>query len=49
LIDLSDAICPGDTCPAVLHNMIVYRDVLHLTETFAISLADELEKQLPTF
>ena len=49
LIDLSDAICPGDPCPAVLHDMIVYRDVLHLTATFALSLADEMEKQLPRF
>ena len=49
LVDLSDAICPGDPCPAVLHDMIVYRDVLHLTETFALSLADDLEKQLPSF
>jgi len=49
LIDLSDAICPGDPCPAVLHNMIVYRDVLHLTETFSLSLADDLDKQLPNF
>jgi hypothetical protein len=27
--------------------MIVYRDVHHLTETFSLSLADELDKLLP--
>jgi hypothetical protein len=47
LINLSDDICPGSPCPAVLHNMIVYRDVHHLTETFSLSLADELDKLLP--
>jgi len=49
LINLSDDICPVDPCPAVLHGMITYRDVHHLTETFALSLADELERQLPSF
>ena len=49
LIDLSDDICPGDPCPAVLHDMIVYRDVHHLTETFALSLTDRLERLLPNF
>jgi peptidoglycan/LPS O-acetylase OafA/YrhL len=49
LINLSDDICPGDPCPAVLRDMIVYRDVHHLTETFALSLADRLERLLPNF
>jgi peptidoglycan/LPS O-acetylase OafA/YrhL len=47
LINLSDDICPGDPCPAVLNRMIVYRDVHHLTATFALSLAPELEAALP--
>ncbi len=47
LINLSNDICPGDPCPAVLDKMIVYRDVHHLTETFAVSLAPELEAALP--
>jgi len=49
LINLSDDICPGDPCPAVLNKMIVYRDVHHLTETFAVSLAARLESLLPNF
>ena len=49
LIDLTDDICPGDPCPAVLRGMIVYRDVHHLTETPALSLADRLERLLPNF
>ncbi len=47
LIDLSDAICPGDPCQPVVRGMIVYRDDHHLTATFAASLAAILESRLP--
>ena len=47
LIDLSDAICPGDPCQPVVRGMIVYRDDHHLTATFATSLAAILESRLP--
>lgn len=47
LIDLSDSICPGDPCQAVVRNMIVQRDDHHLTATFAVSLAAQLEAALP--
>jgi peptidoglycan/LPS O-acetylase OafA/YrhL len=47
LVDLSDAICPGDPCQAVVRGMIVYRDDHHLTATFAASLAAILESRLP--
>ncbi len=47
LIDLSDAICPGDPCQPVVRGMIVYRDDHHLTATFAMSLAGLLESRLP--
>ena len=47
LIDLSDAICPGDPCQAVVRDMIVQRDDHHLTATFAVSLAPQLEAALP--
>ena len=49
LIDMSDDICTGDPCPAVINKMIVYRDVHHLTETFALSLARRLGVLLPNF
>jgi peptidoglycan/LPS O-acetylase OafA/YrhL len=39
LIDLTSRICPKGACPAVLNGMIVYRDMGHLTATFARSLA----------
>jgi hypothetical protein len=47
LVDLSDAICPGDPCQAVIGDVIVQRDDHHLTATFAASLAGLLEAALP--
>ena len=47
LIDLSDAICPGDPCEAVVGDVIVQRDDHHLTATFAASLAGLLDAALP--
>ncbi len=47
VIDLSDAICPGDPCQAVVGEMIVQRDDHHLTATFAASLAGLLDAALP--
>jgi hypothetical protein len=47
LVDLSDAICPGDPCQAVIGDTIVQRDDHHLTATFAASLAGLLEAALP--
>ena len=47
VVDLSDAICPGDPCQAVVGNTIVQRDDHHLTATFARSLAGLLEGALP--
>ena len=47
LVDLSDAVCPWDACPAVLNGMIVFRDNHHLTATFAASLADAFAATLP--
>ena len=49
LVDLSEAICPGDPCQAVIGDTIVQRDDHHLTATFATSLAGLLEASLPVF
>jgi len=43
---MTDDICHGEVCPAVIDGYIVFRDVFHLTATFAASLADRLEVQL---
>jgi hypothetical protein len=41
-LDMTDQICPGNSCPAMRHGLIVYRDDNHLTGTFAGSLAPVL-------
>jgi hypothetical protein len=47
LIVLNDAICPGTgSCPAVMNNMIVWRDAHHLTATFATTLGPAIDAQL---
>jgi peptidoglycan/LPS O-acetylase OafA/YrhL len=47
IVDLTNAICPGDPCPVVLNGMIIYRDSFHLTATFSASLASALAAALP--
>ncbi len=47
LVDLSDVLCPGSSCPVVIDRMIVYRDDHHLTATFAAALANVLGARLP--
>jgi peptidoglycan/LPS O-acetylase OafA/YrhL len=43
LIDLTDEICPGEVCRAVIGNALVYRDKSHLTATFARTLEPMIE------
>jgi peptidoglycan/LPS O-acetylase OafA/YrhL len=45
-LDMTDQICPGNSCPAMRHGLIVYRDDNHLTGTFAGSLAPVLRTRL---
>lgn len=46
-IDLTLVYCPdGIYCPAVIDDMIVYRDSSHITATFARTLTDEFESAL---
>ena len=42
LLDFDTAFCKGDRCPVVVGNVVVNRDVNHLTATFARSLAPAL-------
>ncbi len=46
LIDLTSRVCRGDPCPVVVDDMIVFRDMRHLTATFARSLAPDLDRAL---
>lgn len=47
LVDVTDYICTPDTCPAVVGNVVVYRDSNHLTATYAMTLAPMLAEQIP--
>lgn len=46
VIDLTPFYCTVDRCPAVIGNVIVYRDTNHITATFAKTLATPLEDGL---
>lgn len=46
LMDMSDFICAGGTCPAVVGNVYVYKDDNHLTKTYVQSMIPMFEKRL---
>ncbi|MEI3866055.1 acyltransferase family protein [Microbacterium sp. CCNWLW134] len=46
LVDLSDFLCPGDTCLPVIGNIAVYIDDNHLSGSYARTLAPMLEEEL---
>ena len=48
VVDLSDYLCTDDTCPAVIGNVLVFRDTQHLTPLFARTLAPYLGAALAT-
>lgn len=45
-LDMSAGICDPTLCPAIVGNIIVYKDVHHLSATYVRSLTDELGRQL---
>jgi len=46
LMDLSDFICAGGLCPAVVGNIYVYKDDNHLTKTYVQSMIPMFEARL---
>jgi peptidoglycan/LPS O-acetylase OafA/YrhL len=46
VVDLSDVICPGGTCAAVIGNVLVYRQGSHLTRTYVSTLRPVLDDRL---
>ncbi|MEL4153667.1 acyltransferase [Corynebacterium bovis] len=44
-LDVTDALCRDGVCPAVIGNVLVYRDTQHMTSTFAETLAGELDRR----
>ncbi|WP_433555544.1 acyltransferase family protein [Pseudonocardia xinjiangensis] len=47
-VDIADAVCDPDRCPAVIGNVLVYLDDNHLTATYSTSMADLLADQVHT-
>ncbi|QKT07551.1 acyltransferase [Gordonia sp. X0973] len=45
-IDMTAGICNDLTCPAIVGNIVVYKDYHHLSATYVRSLTDELGRQL---
>lgn len=45
-VDLTERICPGEACPPVIGNVLVWRDPHHLTATYVRSLTADLERSL---
>jgi hypothetical protein len=44
VVDMNNALCGPETCSAVVGNIIVWRDVHHMTATYALALAPYLAK-----
>jgi hypothetical protein len=47
LVDVTDYLCTPEVCPAVVGNVVVYRDWHHLTATYAMTLSPMLADQIP--
>jgi peptidoglycan/LPS O-acetylase OafA/YrhL len=48
LLDPTPVLCPADgTCPAVIGNVLVYRDGTHLTATYTRTMTDWFDRRLP--
>ena len=47
LLDPTPVVCPGGTCTAVADDVLVYRDHVHFTATFAATLTPWLREHLP--
>jgi hypothetical protein len=46
LVDSTPVVCPEKTCPAVIGDVLVYRNGAHLTPTYARTLAPWLGERL---
>jgi hypothetical protein len=46
LVDLTNALCPHATCPAVIDGILTYVDQSHITATASRILAPRVQQQL---
>ncbi|GAB3656352.1 SGNH hydrolase domain-containing protein [Glycomyces tarimensis] len=44
--DLVEYVCPGGVCPAVIGNILTFRDNSHMTATYAATLAPYVEQEV---
>ena len=49
LVDMNDLVCTADFCPAVIGNVVTFRDAHHLTATYSRMLAPFLEERIRAF
>lgn len=47
IVDLTDRFCSDKSCPAVIGNVLVYRDANHVGDTYLSTLAADLAGRLP--
>ena len=45
-VDLTDWFCTSQICPVVIGNMVVYRDISHISSVYALALTNVLKNQL---
>ena len=46
LLDVTDGFCKDGWCPAIIGNLVAYRDQHHFTNIFASRFADAIEYQM---
>lgn len=44
VLDLTNRLCDAERCPVIIDDILVYRDVNHLTATMVLSLAPQIEE-----
>jgi hypothetical protein len=49
LVDLTNALCPLQTCPAVIDGIITYQDRSHITATASRILGARVERLLEEY
>jgi hypothetical protein len=45
-LDMSDAVCRADICPAVEGNVLIYHDAHHISATYMRTMTNELGRQM---
>ena len=45
-VDLADWFCTSQICPVVIGNMVVYRDISHISSVYALALTNVLQREI---